>query len=564
MSPPRVPSADRSVSQPNAVHAAAQSPAHIATQIEAFLADHSEAAVLEDGKVVFDLRSAKASLSTEYDRCTLHLWSEERNLVRQIVSVAERAGSLRLATQRFGHAQTKLLELVGSRERRTPTTRETARQRYVKTLERVLGRAFADWTCEGFRTAMDLERSFGPAYARGSLVQGQQAWAVIGVNAEETQATVDGILTLGVLWLAYCREHAGGRRLYRGLRVVVPKGMATLTASRLSWMNDDAAQWELWELDEKTEELEQRDAADHGNLSTRLVHAPNQVTVQERFADEIARVMELVPVEGRSIVEQRVRSSTELAFLLHGLEFARIRAGYAGLGFNRVHEITLGAGASETPLTDANEADLREMVAQLFSRRSVAQADRVGVGAGRTLPPAGRGSARDPLYRMQPERWLESVLRRDVTALDERLDAAHVYTQVPAFAASDRGMLDLLGVDRDGRLAVIELKADDDLQLAMQGLDYWVRVRWHHMQNGDASGQPSFGLGEFQRHGYFTGVRLSAEAPKLYLAAPALRIHPATETVLRYVSPRVEWELIALDERWRERVRVVWRKRSKG
>ena len=560
-----------SQARPGKAHAPQQTPQQVAAALETFLTENAQSVVLEDGKVLFDMQRTKYSLATEHGRCTLQLWDEERNIVRRVSAAAQRGAgknaALRLTAHRFGQAKPSSLEFLANQDRRTPSTRESVRQRYLRTLERVMLRGrdgWCDWKPEGFRTAMDLERSFGPAYARGSLVQGQQAWAVIGVNAEETQATVDGILTLGVLWLAYCREHAGGRRLYRGLRVVVPKGMATLTASRLSWMNSDAAQWELWELDEKSEELEQRDAADHGNLTTRLVQAPNQMTVQERFADDIVRVMELVPADGHAMVEQRVRSSTELAFLLHGLEFARIRAGYAGLGFNRVHEITVGAGANETPLTELNAADLREMVAQLFLRRSSSQSTGEGVGAGRTLPAAGRGSVRDPLYRMQPERWLESVLRRDVTALDERLDAAHVYTQVPAFAASDRGMLDLLGVDRDGRLAVIELKADDDLQLAMQGLDYWVRVRWHHMQNGDGSGQPSFGLGEFQRHGYFTGVRLSAEAPKLYLAAPALRIHPATETVLRYVSPRVEWELIALDERWRERVRVVWRKRSKG
>jgi hypothetical protein len=159
---------------------------------------------------------------------------------------------------------------------------------------------------------------------------------------------------------------------------------------------------------------------------------------------------------------------------------------------------------------------------------------------------------------MQPERWLESVLRRDVEPLDAHLDAARVYTQVPAFAAADRGMLDLLGVTDDGRLAVIELKADEDLHLALQGLDYWVRVRWHHLQNPDQV----TGLGEFQRHGYFGGVRLSAEAPKLYLVAPALRVHPATEVMLRYLSPRVEWTLVALDERWRAKVKAVWRKRS--
>jgi hypothetical protein len=400
--------------------------------------------------------------------------------------------------------------------------------------------AWGDWKADGFRTAMDLEKSFGPAYARGSLVQGQQAWAVIAVNAAESQAMVDGILTLGVLWLAHCRENAGGRRLYRGLRLIVPRGMATLTASRLAWMNPDAAQWELWEFDEKTEELEQRDAADHGNLSTRLIHAPSEVAARERFAEAAARVMQLVPKAMREVVEQKVRSGTEMAFLLHGLEFARVRSGYAGESFNRVQEITFGAGAKETPLTDENAGELRELVARLFARRC-----------------AG-GEKRDPLYRMQPERWLENALRRNVSVVDERLDAAHVYTQVPAFAAADRGMLDLLSVDKDGRLAVIELKADDDLHLALQGLDYWVRVRWHHQQNPDARS----GLGEFQRHGYFGGVRLAEGAPRLYLAAPALRIHPATEVVLRYLSPRVEWVLVALDERWRKQVRVVWRKRS--
>ncbi len=167
----------------------------------------------------------------------------------------------------------------------------------------------------------------------------------------------------------------------------------------------------------------------------------------------------------RDIVEQRLRSGTELAFHLHGLEFARVRMGYSGNSFNSAQEITFGAGANETPLTEENASELRDLVARLFARRI-----------------AG-GDKRDPLYRMQPERWLESVLRSDVEPLDAHLDPKHVYTQVPAFAAADRGMLDLLGVTADGRLAVIELKADEDLHLALQGLDYWVRVRWHQLQN---------------------------------------------------------------------------------
>jgi hypothetical protein len=521
----------------------AQTPEKIAAELELFLAEHPAAVVLEDGKVVFDMRIAKYSLATEHGRCTLQLWSEERNIVRRVGATTARGGTLRLTTHRFGQTKPGLLEVVANRDRRTPSTREATRVRYLRILERVISRQWSDWKPDGFRTAMDLEKSFGPAYARGSLVRGQQAWALIAVNAAESQAMVDGILTLGVLWLAHCREHAGGRRLYCGLRLIVPRGMATLTASRLAWMNRDAAQWELWELDEQTEEMEERDAMDCGNLTTRLIAAPD-AAARERFAASAAQVMALVPEAMHGVVEQRLRSGAELAFLLHGLEFARVRASYAGMSFNRVQEVSFGAGAQETPLTDENAEDLRELVARLFARRSA------------------EGDKRDALYRMQPEAWLESVLRQQILKIDEQLDAGHVYTQVAAFAASDRGMLDMLSVGKDGRLAVIELKADDDLHLALQGLDYWVRVRWHHMQTGDSADGPSFGLGEFQRHGYFGGMRLAQDAPRLYLVAPALRIHPATEVVLRHLSPRVQWELVALGERWRQQVNVVWRKRS--
>ena len=64
--------------------------------------------------------------------------------------------------------------------------------------------------------------------------------------------------------------------------------------------------------------------------------------------------MALVPETMRDVVEQRLRSGTEVAFLLHGLEFARVRMGYAGNSFNSAQEITFGAGANETPLTEEN------------------------------------------------------------------------------------------------------------------------------------------------------------------------------------------------------------------
>lgn len=628
--------------------ALAAAPEQLAATIRQFLADHPAATVLEDGKIAFDLASAQYNVLTDGDRCTLQLWSGERNLVRTVVAADLRRNALRLSTQRFGQTSTKLLQLRADTQPRSPALREPARKSYQRLLERVLAREFPDWQPEGFRTAMDLERSFGPAYARGSLVRGAEAWAVIAIGAAESQAIIDGILTFGILWLHHCRERGDSRRLYKGLRVVVPRAAGALTLARLPWLNAAAAKWQLWELNEVTEELVELDPADQGNLRTRLVHLPDETAARERFAAAIAQVMALIPQGEEGRVEQRLRSPAELAFLLHGLEFARVRLQHQPGSFRQVLQITCGHGPAQTELTPATLPAIQNHIAELFQRRNAAAmaghrslhpgspARSIGAFTGRAAHgrslgylqpesaenPLSRLEQRerrlqaqvDPLFRAAPERWLESMLRENLAPLTRSLaarstaqqslaaasalgnfandpdpdtrgnraepaspfpaefvsardsviphfDSRHVYTQVPAIAgASDRGMLDLLGVTADGRLAVIEVKASDDIQLPLQGLDYWIRVWHHHRQAPDGRGGGNAGQNDLQRHGYFRDVVLSPAAPRLYLVAPALQVHPATETVLRYLSPEVEWTLVALDERWRQGIRVVWRK----
>jgi hypothetical protein len=152
--PPRAASAE----QPPA-----QTVEQIAAALEEFLAEHARAVALEDGKVLFDMRQAKYKLATEHGRCTLHLWGEERNLVRRVSGTTMRNGVLRLSTHRFGQTKPQTLELVADRDRRTPSTREATRVKYLRVLERVLSRKFPEWKADAFRTAMDLEKSFGPA-----------------------------------------------------------------------------------------------------------------------------------------------------------------------------------------------------------------------------------------------------------------------------------------------------------------------------------------------------------------------------------------------------------------
>jgi hypothetical protein len=520
-------------------------PGKLAESIEEYLSDHPAAAVLEDGRVLFDMRTARYAVNEQHGRCLLQLWSEERNLMRTVVELQERAQCLRIMTRRMGAAKPQALELVPTSDRRTPTARDAARKSYQRLLERALGRSFIGSKVDGLRSAMDLEHSFGPAYVRGRLHRGTVADAVIGVSETESGAMVDGILTLGILWLDHCRQRGDGRRHFGGLKVIVPAGAWRTTAERMAWLNHEAADFQLFTLDERSEELEAMDFRDTGNLDSRLVHAFSAAAAIERCKTGVGRLMSLVPKAARDRVEVRASSASEVGLHLHGLEFARVRHGFAANSFASEAEITFGAGANETPMTNENEGICRDLLARLFRSRRP------------------DGTHTDPLFRLQPERWLEAELRLGIAELFPGLRQDLLYTQVPALSTGDRGLLDLLTLDRNGRLAVIELKADEDLHLPLQALDYWIRVRALNADRQPGAGNPGGrALSAFERQGYFSGAEVSPLAPRLLLAGPALRIHPANEIVLRYLSPQVEWELIALSEHWRRDLKVVFRKRS--
>jgi hypothetical protein len=299
-----------------------------------------------------------------------------------------------------------------------------------------------------------------------------------------------------------------------------------LSRERIAHLHPEAAKWQLYELENREDVLTEIDVSDRGNVRTRLVHWTDEDAARVRFAQPIERVREMMP---KAVIA--VLSVAEIAFRCHGLEFARARVAHQPGSLRSVPEIVFGVGAAERVLGVQNAAAFRQVV---FSIGGVRHAE---------------GPRDHPLWRLHPERWLESLVVRDVGAVDERLDANCLYSQVPAFSASDRAMIDVLTVTREGRLAVVELKADEDIHLPLQGLDYWSRVAWHHAR------------GEFQRFGYFPGRGLNSESPLLFLVAPALHVHPATDILLHYISPAIEWTVVGIDERWRDGVRAVFRKR---
>ncbi len=444
----------------------------------------------------------------------IHLWSEEQNLVRRVLGIAEQApGRIVLEVQRFGRSKPDRLEFVRASAAR-PENRLT-REKFRNRFHQLLAEQFPDEQLDSLSTSSDTEHSFSGCYTRGLMHRGQRAWAVLAASPAEDAATLDAILTYGLVWLDWTRERAAGRSV-EGLRVFVPKGSSRVTTHRLNAL-DASTRIALYELEESRGRARLLDQHDVGNLATSLTPRRDIELTLAQAQQTTERIRALAP---DAIAVGVPPGTRDAALRFRGAEFARWHNG----------KVFFGLGDDRHELTARNWTTLEGLIRQLETFRH----------------PLAQDSSH-PLYRLQAERWLEAQVQADPARIDARLDSGHVYAQVPAFAAGDRGVIDLLGVTREGRLVVIELKASEDIHLVLQAVDYWLRVRWHHQQD------------DFRRYGYFTGIELQPSPPLLYLVAPGFRFHPATDILLRYLSRDIEVVRVGLNENWRRGLNVVFR-----
>jgi hypothetical protein len=473
--------------------------------IERFLEQARQPALLEPGEELLPLVGGNYALEQRGARLTLQAWDRTRNMVRRVTGVAEHTTArLELRIERFARREGRLFLLDLARPAGSEMGRKSGRRVFRERFRLFLRRQFPEWELADLSAEADLEHSLSPAYARGMLTSGQHAWAALAAPPEQDAA---GALTFALIWLDYLRRRER-RRTVEGLALYVPAGRERAVALRLRWMNPAAARFELFAYTPE-DFVARAEPADIGNLDTRLA-------VCRRPAGEVPGWEDLSAVEGI----ERIDGHDGVARLrVRGLEFAEMRDG--GVRFGLRERVTLGAH---------NRREMARLAEELSRVRSASAAQR-----------------EHALYRQQPEAWLEAQARAAIRTLDASLMPAPLYGQVPAMAGGERGVIDLLAAAVDGRLVVIELKATADPHLPLQALDYWMRVAWHAEK------------GEFSERGYFPGVELRRESPKLLLVAPALEFHPSTETVLGFFSPAVPVERAGVGVEWRKRIEVVLR-----
>jgi hypothetical protein len=444
----------------------------------------------------------------------LHLWSEQINLTRRVLAITDHSEQrLALAVERFGRSKPDRLEFIRREFERD--AHELSRQEFRDRLTQLLAEQFPDETLESLTVSPDLEHSFSGNYARGVLRSGSAHVAVLAVPENESADTSNNSLTFALLWLT-CVRHSRRRGAITGLRLIVPKEAGRTVAHRLAAI-DPRHNVELYEHNPALNTLEKIDPRRAVNLNSWLVPHREAEALLRRARPELEALLAVAP---QAITLHPASQSREAWLRFRGLPFARWEEGRTFFGVNDARE----------ELTPVSRPSLQRLLHDLELYRHPLATD-----------------SRHVLYRTQPERWLESMVRDEVTRVDAVLDPRFVYTQVFANVGGEHGILDLLTVTRAGRLAVLELKASEHIHLPLQAADYWLRVR-RQLQSGEIS-----------RYGYFPGIELQPAPPIVYLVAPALRFHPSTDELLKYLTPELEVVRVGLAEGWRRGLRVVMR-----
>ena len=444
----------------------------------------------------------------------LHLWSENYNVTRRVLAITHHSDQrLALAVERFGRTKPERLEFIRVEFERS--ARELTREEFAARLGRILAEQFPDEKLESVSVSQDLEHSLSGNYVRGILRRHALTWALLAVPEGESADTIDNTLTFGLLWLERARETARGSNIC-GLKLILPKRRGRTVAHRARALRPEPA-LQVFELDAAAETLEEVTPA-AGNVDTRLV--PHRET-------------EMLLERARPALEQIIGRSSESFTLRPAVRSREVWLQFRGLAIARWEDgqVFFGITDAREQLTPSSRPRLERLLQELERYRNPLATDR-----------------RHPLYRAQPERWLEDNIRRDITVIDAALDSHFVYSQVFAKSgANEHGIVDLLGVTRRGRLAILELKASEHIHLPLQAAEYWLRIR-RHLEEED-----------FLRAGYFPGLELQKAPPLVYLVAPALRFHPTTDSLLHYLLPEIEVTRVGLTEGWRRGICVVMR-----
>jgi hypothetical protein len=474
--------------------------------------------LFEGEAVIGKIEPERAMAEFSYGKLILTCWSEDWSRSWRILSCEHSHERLTLECAKQMGLKRCVLTLArggGVREARAD------RKDFALKLAAMIETDLPGLRVEQAVSARNDRRHLSGVHARLIIRHRGRRFAGIGVSESELQPGVDAALGAGLVWMDELRRRRGA---LDGLMIFAPR--CDTMAIRLTALS--GAGVSLFRIDEQKNTIGALSPFDQGDLNdsfrkaARRAHWPRLGMLPPDSAMLVESVRRLAPDH----IEAHHRGAW-VSLSISGLEIARVL-------INR-RRVEFGIGEARVKLDHRNEDDLQKLIRETILHRRPESRFRNEI-----------------LFRFQPERWLESILSRDVTAIDATLDPRFAYSQVPTYRGEQRTFIDLLAATRDGRLVVMELKVSEASEFPFQALDYWLRVEWHRSRK------------DFQRRGYFEGLTLTDAPPLLYLVAPLFRFHETTKVLASRIDERVPVYRIGINEDWRSGVKVLLRERLNG
>jgi hypothetical protein len=507
-------------------------------ELNELVADQPEWFISEDGRGPVEVNRTEFDFSVVHGRLIFSCWTEQGSRAWHITAWNWSGDKLSLqASRRMGAEVTTIALVPRASARALSASIAAARQARCDRLADLVAQTLVCGSepenhrlksgppakIERAVLSPGMRRDQPGRYARIILRLARERIAVTATVAQSDPRNVDSLFSSALLW--FTRVQSSPKRPYvTRMLMVVERNILEAARQRQVLLRDSLRQHiELFEIGDDWSRVEATSPWERKYLwRKRLSRFPP--VHDDETGDRVKQIVAEAPA---AIDVVSARHGQTLRF--HGMPFARVR---------RVMErdrVWFGIeGSRRRSLDDHHQRDWVKLLRDLQTYRSEGCRDR-----------------RHWFYRAAGEAWLESILRRDISKLDPGLIVAPLHAQ---FRTSHGGPtaarpIDLLALRHDGRLAVIELKVNEDREHVFQGIDYWRRVEAHR-RRGHISAAELFGNRE-----------ISDESPLVYLVAPALRFHPSFATLAKTIAPDIEIYRFDINEDWRAGVRVVRRDR---
>jgi hypothetical protein len=492
--------------------------------IDELVSVHSEWFLAQNGGSPLAIGCSEFDFSIDHRRLIFSSWTETGSRSWRVTAWNWTGEKLVMEASRRMGAENAMLELVPRASARAIVAGiAAARHARCVTLAQIANEALSNSKLESVALSPGMRRDQPGRYARIILRRPYERLALTATVASSDARNVDSLFSSSLLWFNRLQSRPKRPPIEKLLIAVEHNVLESVRQRHILLRESLRQRIKLFEIDEAWQRTELVRPWERRNLwRKRLKQFPAIVEDQT-----IERVKGIIALRPQAIDVVNSRHGQTLRY--HGLPFARVRR---VLDRDR---IWFGIeGSRRRLLDDYHEQDWMKLFRDLENYRDANCRDR-----------------RHWFYRAAGEAWLESILRRDISKLDPGLIVAPLHAQFRTSHGGPTGArpIDLLALRHDGRLAVIELKVNEDREHVFQGVDYWRRVEAHR-RRGHISSARLFGERE-----------ISDESPLVYLVAPTLRFHVSFATLARTIDPDIEVYRFDINEDWRGGVRVVRRER---